>query len=112
MTETASPASDADSRARALIEQAFEDARRTGRPDWHTMTIAVLKNRILTRNRSFQERDYGARTIAGFVRRYPDLLLLDVRVLRRRLVFAHQVAAYPQLRKLSTAASVRTSGAR
>lgn len=76
MTE-ASSASDADSRARRLIEQAFEDARRTGRPDWRTMTIAVLKNRILKRNHSFQERDYGARSIADFVRRYPDLLLLD-----------------------------------
>lgn len=77
MTEAAGSVSDADSRARHLIEQAFEDARRTGRPDWRTMTIAVLKNRILNRNRSFQERDYGARTIAELVRRYPDLLLLD-----------------------------------
>jgi len=77
VTEKTNPASDADGRARALIEQAFEDARRAGRPDWRTMTIAVLKNRILHRNRSFQERDYGARTIAEFVRRFPDLLLLD-----------------------------------
>jgi hypothetical protein len=77
VTEAADPASDADGRARRLIEQAFEDARRSGRSDWQTMTIAVLKNRILNRNRSFQERDYGARTIAEFVRRYPDLLLLD-----------------------------------
>ena len=77
LTEAAGSASDADSRARHLIVQAFEDARRTGRPDWRTMTIAVLKNRMLKRNRSFQERDYGARTIAEFVRRYPDLLLLD-----------------------------------
>jgi hypothetical protein len=42
------------------------------------MTIAVLKNRLLNlTDRSFQEKDYGARTIAEFVRRYPDLLLLD-----------------------------------
>jgi hypothetical protein len=69
---------DADGRARNLIRQAFEDARRSGRAEWRTMTIAVLKNRLLNRTHgSFQEKDYGARTIAEFVRRYPDLLLLD-----------------------------------
>jgi hypothetical protein len=42
------------------------------------MTIAVLKNRLLKlTDRSFREKDYDARTIAEFVRRYPDLLLLD-----------------------------------
>ena len=72
------PISDTDSRARHLIMEAFEVARRSGRPDWHTMTVAVLKNRLLNlTNRSFREKDYGAQTIAEFVRRYPDLLLLD-----------------------------------
>ena len=78
MDEVPNELSDADSRARDLITQAFEDARRSGRADWHTMTIAVLKNRILQlTDRSFRESDYGARTIAEFVRRYPDLLLVD-----------------------------------
>lgn len=78
VTEAADSASDADSRARHLIQRAFDEARRTGRPDWQTMTIAVLKNRLLDlTHRSFQEKDYGVRTIAEFVRRYPDLLLLD-----------------------------------
>jgi hypothetical protein len=78
VTEAAGSASDADNRARHLIQRAFEEARRSGRVDWQTMTIAVLKNRLLDlTHRSFQEKDYGARTIAEFVRRYPDLLLLD-----------------------------------
>jgi hypothetical protein len=78
VTEAAASPSDADSRARHLITLAFDEARRSGRPDWRTMTIAVLKNRLLKlTDRSFQEKDYGARTIAEFVRRYPDLLLLD-----------------------------------
>ena len=72
------PISDVDNRARNLIMQAFEIAHRSGRPDWRTMTVAVLKNRLLNlTERSFRERDYGARTITEFVRRYPDLLLLD-----------------------------------
>jgi hypothetical protein len=72
------PISDVDSRARNLIMQAFEIAHRSGRPDWRTMTVAVLKNRLLNlTERSFREKDYGARTITEFVRRYPDLLLLD-----------------------------------
>jgi hypothetical protein len=69
---------DADARARKLIVEAFERARRLGRSDWQTMTLAVLKNRLLDQtDRSFREQDYGARTMAELVRRYPDLVLLD-----------------------------------
>jgi hypothetical protein len=70
--------SEADTRARRLIVQAFEKVHLTGRPDWQTMTIAVLKNRLLDETeRSFKETDYGSRNMAEFVRRYPDLVLLD-----------------------------------
>jgi OST-HTH/LOTUS domain len=74
----ASSSHEADTRARQLIIQAFEEGRRSGRTDWRTMTVAVLKNRLLNlTDRSFKERDYGARSIADFVRSYPDLLALD-----------------------------------
>jgi hypothetical protein len=78
LADSGTPLSDVDSRARDLIIKAFEAARRGGRPDWQTMTVAVLKNRLLNvSDRSFREKDYGARTVGEFVRRYPDLLLLD-----------------------------------
>ena len=58
------PISDTDSRARHLIMQAFEVARRSGRPDWHTMTVAVLKNRLLNlTNRSFRRKIMGLRRL-------------------------------------------------
>ncbi|MGC0337915.1 hypothetical protein [Streptomyces sp. SLBN-8D4] len=63
---------------RDLITQAFESARRSGRPNWTEMTTAVLKNRLLDiTNRAFRESDYGVRDIAAFVKAYPDLLALD-----------------------------------
>jgi hypothetical protein len=65
-------------RLRELIRQAFDRARSSGRPDWQQMTVAVLKNRLLTlTGRAFKEADYGARTMSDLVRLLPDLVLLD-----------------------------------
>jgi hypothetical protein len=78
LAETPKSSSDADSRARSLIIEAFEEARRRGNPDWRTMTVAVLKNRLLKiTERSFREVDYGSRSISEFVKRYPDILVFD-----------------------------------
>lgn len=42
------------------------------------MTVAVLKNRLLKiSERSFNEADYGSRTMSEFVRNYPDILVFD-----------------------------------
>jgi hypothetical protein len=42
------------------------------------MSIAVLKNRLLElTDRTFDESDYGERTISDLVRRLPDLLAID-----------------------------------
>ncbi len=64
--------------SRTLIERAFAKARESGRPDWHQMSVAVLKNRLLDlTERSFREADYGALTFLEFVRSHDDLLELD-----------------------------------
>ncbi|MFP8960764.1 hypothetical protein ACLIYP_09395 [Streptomyces nanhaiensis] len=63
---------------RELITQAFEAAKRSGSPNWTEMTTAVLKNRLLDiTDRAFRESDYGARSIADFIKIYPDMLALD-----------------------------------
>lgn len=64
--------------SRTLIERAFAKARESGRPDWHQMSVAVLKNRLLDlTERGFSETDYGASTFLEFVRSHDDLLELD-----------------------------------
>ena len=61
-----------------LILQAFEQARVAGKPDWHRMTTAVLKNRLLgLTGRTFNESDYGAETFTAFVERVGDLVAID-----------------------------------
>jgi hypothetical protein len=58
-----------------LIEQAFDQARRSGKPDWWLMAIPVLKNRILQiTGRKFREADYGAKSFREFLRAAPDLI--------------------------------------
>jgi hypothetical protein len=77
-TATLFGGAESEQRLRRLIRDAFEAARRGGRADWQQMTIAVLKNRLLTlTDRQFSENDYGERTISDLVRRLPDLLEVD-----------------------------------
>lgn len=62
----------------ALIGQAFEKARTSGRSDWRFMTVAVLKNRILDlTQRRFHERQFGAETFLDFVRGASDMVRID-----------------------------------
>ena len=64
--------------AQQLIVRAYEEARHSGKPDWHRMTTAVLKNRLLDlTGRDFDETDYGASSFMDFVSRYPDMLQVD-----------------------------------
>ncbi|MEY9845762.1 hypothetical protein ABH940_002840 [Streptacidiphilus sp. BW17] len=72
------PGSPVADEGKRLIMEAFELARESGRTDWKEMTIAVLKNRLLNlTSRAFREQDYGAPNISGFVRKYPELVVLD-----------------------------------
>lgn len=68
--------------AKELIRKAFAVARESGKQDWRRMTIAVLKNRILSiTNREFNEAKYGAATFQEFVRQAGDLVRVDDSVL-------------------------------
>jgi hypothetical protein len=61
--------------AHQLIEQAFEQARRSGKPDWWLMAIPVLKNRMLQiTGRRFREADYAAKSFREFLRNIADLI--------------------------------------
>ena len=63
---------------RELLRQAFEMARRTGRPDWFRMALPVLKNRILQlTHREFREADYGGGSFRGLLHQVGDLVFLD-----------------------------------
>ena len=64
--------------ARQLVRQAFEQARSSGKPDWHRMTSAVLKNRLLSiTGGSFDESDYSASTFMMFIESLDDLVDID-----------------------------------
>ncbi len=63
---------------RALILEAFTQARSDDRADWDRMTIAVLKNRILQiTDRKFKEQDYGARRFIDLIKSLSDLVSID-----------------------------------
>jgi hypothetical protein len=61
-----------------LIQAAFEQARIAGKKDWQHMTVAVLKNRLLSlTGGTFKEEQFGARTVADFVRKAGAIVELD-----------------------------------
>lgn len=63
---------------KALVRKAFEMAMRSGKPDWQRMTIAVLKNRILSTTQGrFKESDYGVRTFSEFLGLIEDTVAVD-----------------------------------
>ena len=64
--------------AAELIERAFGLARQSGKSDWWTMTIPVLKNRLLllTKNR-FKEADFGAASFRAFLKQVPDVVRVE-----------------------------------
>lgn len=56
-----------------LVGKAFDQPRQKGRPDWNTMTSAVLNNRLLgITDRKFDARRYGAKDFQDLlVKLYP-----------------------------------------
>src|SRR5689334_13687223 len=63
--------------AERLILQAFEAAKKKGNPNWRSMTLSVLKNRLLQiSNRRFNELEY-AHNFVAFVALFPHLLRRD-----------------------------------
>ncbi len=66
------------SSARGLIEHAFAQARRSGKPEWWVMAIPVLKNRLLqVTGQTFKESDFGASTFREFLQNNTDVLEID-----------------------------------
>jgi hypothetical protein len=60
---------------RTLVRTAFEQARRSGKPNWHEMTSAVLKNRLLQiTDGNFSQERYGSQSFIHLVRKVPDLI--------------------------------------
>lgn len=61
-----------------LIVAAFDQARRSGRPDWWRMRTTVLKNRLLTETqRRFTETHWGVVKFSEFLALFPDLVSID-----------------------------------
>ena len=64
--------------ARELVLRAYAAAKATGRQDWRTMTIAVLKNRLLDlTDRAFDEAEWGATSTRDFVESLAPMITLD-----------------------------------
>ena len=64
--------------AQQLIERAFVQARRSGKPEWWVMAIPVLKNRLLQiTGQKFKEADFGASSFREFLQQNADVLLID-----------------------------------
>lgn len=58
-----------------LIERAFLVARNSGKADWRTIQVSVLKNRLISvSERHFDEADYGYPNLHYLVRAFPDKL--------------------------------------
>jgi hypothetical protein len=65
-----------------LILKAFEKARASGKPDWHRMTTAVLKNRLIqTTQGAFRESEFGAKNMLELVEQAKDIVTLDKTVI-------------------------------
>lgn len=61
--------------AKDLIMKAFQQAHESGKSDWASMAIPVLKNRLLQASgQSFKEKEYGSPNIWHFVTQFPDVL--------------------------------------
>lgn len=64
-----------------LIRRAFSVARDSGSPEWHIMTTAVLKNRLLDlTGRSFNESDWDATSFGSFLDQFSDIVDVDFSV--------------------------------
>jgi hypothetical protein len=61
-----------------LIRRAFETARVSGKPGWESMSVAVLKNRLLDlTDRTFDEAAWGVTSFQEWVELFTELLAVD-----------------------------------
>ena len=61
-----------------LIQRAFRLAQQSGKTEWWTMTVPVLKNRLLQlTSRKFDEAEFGASNFRELLKEFPDALAID-----------------------------------
>lgn len=61
-----------------LVEKAFQLAKESGKAEWWSMTVPVLKNRLLLiTDRKFRETDYGVANIWEFLNNLDTVVKLD-----------------------------------
>lgn len=71
------PAGDLNA-CRVLVLEAFTLARTSGKPDWQEMTLAVLKNRLISATSGeFSEIEYGAPNMAYFAYLFSEILQIS-----------------------------------
>ena len=85
-------AGDPAARGERLIRQAFDQAREAGKEDWSSMRSAVLKNRILSLDADFTERDWGVDSFAAFLALHDDIVSVDT-TFRPPIIQLRDVAA-------------------
>lgn len=85
---------------RDLVLRAFDMARRRNPDQWRTMTVAVLKNRLLQMtDRQFRETEYGARDMVELAGLLPEL---DVDTVARPPAVTLQDSSVSEASSLST----------
>lgn len=96
------------SQSKDLVIRAFVAAKRSGRNDWHRMTIAVLKNRMLAMSaNAFTERTLGFGRFLDFVLSMPELLELDSSTVPPSVTLVDRDSVEPEARITDPGARIR-----
>lgn len=83
---------------RELVERAFEMARERKPEHWQSMTVAVLKNRMLQlTDRNFDEAHYGVHNMRDLVGLLPGLLEVDDTTLPPTVTLRENTSIVPRL---------------
>lgn len=93
-----------------MIRTAFERARKSGVPEWQTMTPAVLKNRLLdATDRTFDESDWNASSFAEFLKQFDDVVahVPDSRPPQIKLVGGESPSAPQEIRDIGSRRRIR-----
>lgn len=80
----------------SLIKTAFEQAQKSGKPDWRTMHAGVLKNRLLLLDSTFDEANLGYERFTDLLADRSDLVDLDRGVQPPVVTLRTQGAQLPQ----------------
>ena len=63
---------------RDLVRRSFEFSHSKGEPDWHRMTLTILKSRMFNLSKKeFDESKHGATNFREFIEQMSDILTID-----------------------------------